>query len=124
MNPDLHMAEELKTTSKGNLFVVFGEPDIDILDEREIRSDDTKRHRLLVSSTPTTTRRASSSATPISWRQRPLSCHGEKRPTSSASADLPARHDSNCDRCRRSLRIQPSHWCRRLLSLSRLIPRP
>ncbi len=30
MNPDLHMAEELKTTSKGNLFVVFGEPDIDI----------------------------------------------------------------------------------------------
>lgn len=61
MNPDLHMAEDLKTTSKGNLFVVFGEPDIDILDEPEgmirvkvngidvfdpstgeIRSDDTK----------------------------------------------------------------------------------
>jgi adenine-specific DNA-methyltransferase len=33
MNPDLHMAGELKTTSKGNLFVVFGEPDIDILSE-------------------------------------------------------------------------------------------
>jgi adenine-specific DNA-methyltransferase len=31
MNADLHMAGELKTTSKGNLFVVFGEPDIDIL---------------------------------------------------------------------------------------------
>jgi adenine-specific DNA-methyltransferase len=30
MNPDLHMAEELKNTGKGNLFVVFGEPDIDI----------------------------------------------------------------------------------------------
>jgi hypothetical protein len=33
MNPDLHMAEELKNTGKGNLFVVFGEPDIDILDQ-------------------------------------------------------------------------------------------
>jgi adenine-specific DNA-methyltransferase len=61
MNPDLHMAEELKNTGKGNLFVVFGEPDIDLLEEKdgqirvkvngidvfdpatgEIRSDDTK----------------------------------------------------------------------------------
>ncbi len=32
MNPDLHMADELKNTGKGNLFVVFGEPDIDIDD--------------------------------------------------------------------------------------------
>jgi adenine-specific DNA-methyltransferase len=31
MNPDLHMADELKATGKGNLFVVFGEPDIDIV---------------------------------------------------------------------------------------------
>jgi adenine-specific DNA-methyltransferase len=31
MNPDLHMADELKNTGKGNLFVVFGEPDIDTL---------------------------------------------------------------------------------------------
>ena len=31
MNADLHMAGELKSTGKGNLFVVFGEPDIDIL---------------------------------------------------------------------------------------------
>ena len=30
MNPDLHMADELKNTGAGNLFVVFGEPDIDI----------------------------------------------------------------------------------------------
>jgi adenine-specific DNA-methyltransferase len=30
MNPDLHMAGELKNTGAGNLFVVFGEPDIDI----------------------------------------------------------------------------------------------
>ena len=30
MNADLHMAGELKNTGKGNLFVIFGEPDIDI----------------------------------------------------------------------------------------------
>ena len=30
MNADLHMAEDLTTTGKGNLFVVFGEPDIEI----------------------------------------------------------------------------------------------
>ncbi len=61
MNPELHMAGELKNTGKGNLFVVFGEPDIDLIDHGddtlsvkingvdvfdpntgEIRSDDTK----------------------------------------------------------------------------------
>ncbi len=31
MNADLHMADNLKNTGKGNLFVIFGEPDIDIL---------------------------------------------------------------------------------------------
>ena len=31
INADLHMAEDLKTTDKANLFVVFGEPDVDIL---------------------------------------------------------------------------------------------
>ena len=31
MNADLHMADELRNTGKGNLFVIFGEPDIDIL---------------------------------------------------------------------------------------------
>lgn len=30
MNPDLHMADALKTTGSGNLFVVFGEPDIEL----------------------------------------------------------------------------------------------
>lgn len=35
MNADLHMAEDLKNTGKGNLFVIFGEPDIDILDAAE-----------------------------------------------------------------------------------------
>lgn len=37
MNADLHMAEDLKNTGKGNLFVIFGEPDIDILDDAEGR---------------------------------------------------------------------------------------
>ncbi len=32
MNADLHMSDELKNTGKGNLFVIFGEPDIDVLD--------------------------------------------------------------------------------------------
>ena len=31
MNADLHMADDLKNTGKGNLFVIFGEPEIDIL---------------------------------------------------------------------------------------------
>ena len=35
MNADLHMAGELKNTGKGNLFVIFGEPDIDILEGRD-----------------------------------------------------------------------------------------
>lgn len=30
MNADLHMAEDLKNTGKGNLFVIFGEPDIEV----------------------------------------------------------------------------------------------
>jgi adenine-specific DNA-methyltransferase len=35
MNADLHMAEDLKNTGKGNLFVIFGEPDIDILPAKD-----------------------------------------------------------------------------------------
>ena len=35
MNADLHMADDLKNTGKGNLFVIFGEPDIDILDTED-----------------------------------------------------------------------------------------
>jgi adenine-specific DNA-methyltransferase len=30
INADLHMAEDLKNTGKGNLFVILGEPDIDL----------------------------------------------------------------------------------------------
>jgi adenine-specific DNA-methyltransferase len=37
MNADLHMAEDLKNTGKGNLFVIFGEPDIDLLPEKDGR---------------------------------------------------------------------------------------
>ena len=35
MNADLHMAGELKNTGNGNLFVIFGEPDIDVLDTED-----------------------------------------------------------------------------------------
>ena len=35
INADLHMADDLKNTGKGNLFVIFGEPDIDIRDAED-----------------------------------------------------------------------------------------
>ncbi|MGM4892060.1 site-specific DNA-methyltransferase [Tardiphaga sp. 839_C3_N1_4] len=35
MNADLHMAKDLKNTGKGNLFVIFGEPDIDLISEAD-----------------------------------------------------------------------------------------
>ena len=90
MNPDLHMAGELKNTGTGNLFVVFGEPDIEIVSvgtdqirvkikgvdvfkpqTGEIESGGRTRSHC-GSSTPTTTRKASSSATPISSAPRPI----------------------------------------------------
>ena len=37
MNADLHMAEDLKNTGKGNLFVIFGEPDIEIIRDEDGR---------------------------------------------------------------------------------------
>jgi adenine-specific DNA-methyltransferase len=33
INPDMHMSEELKNTGRGNMFVVFGEPDVETLDD-------------------------------------------------------------------------------------------
>ena len=67
MNADLHMASELRNTGSGNLFVIFGEPDIDVLNcddgqvqvrvngvdvfhpnTGEVRSDGPGGHRLLV----------------------------------------------------------------------------
>src|SRR6202040_2790643 len=35
MNADLHMSQDLKNTGKGNLFVIFGEPDITLLPEKD-----------------------------------------------------------------------------------------
>ena len=35
MNADLHMAADLKNTGKGNLFVIFGEPDVELLDAED-----------------------------------------------------------------------------------------
>lgn len=32
INPDMHMAGDLKNTGRGNMFVVFGEPDVEIID--------------------------------------------------------------------------------------------
>ena len=86
MNPDLAMGDELlKKTGAGNLFTVFGEPDIDIrpagdgqvvveVQRRRRLRPDHRRGALVIrpttspagSSTPTTTARASSSATPTS----------------------------------------------------------
>jgi adenine-specific DNA-methyltransferase len=33
INPDMHMSDELKNTGRGNMFVVFGEPDVEVIDE-------------------------------------------------------------------------------------------
>ena len=87
MNPDLAMGDELlKKTGAGNLFMVFGEPDLerrarcrtascsveirglDVYDPTtgEIRSSLHRRHRLLVHRHRLQRARASSSATPTS----------------------------------------------------------
>ena len=34
MNADLHTADDFKNTGKGNLFLIFGEPDIDLIREK------------------------------------------------------------------------------------------
>ena len=92
MNPDLAMGDELlKKTGAGNLFMVFGEPDVDI--KKQIRRPVRRRrskaltfttrrrarsgtHRPTTSpagsSTPTTTVRVSSCATPTSPARRAL----------------------------------------------------
>jgi adenine-specific DNA-methyltransferase len=45
MNPDLHMADDLKNTGRGNLFVVFGEPDLIV--ERVPEQPDHVRIRII-----------------------------------------------------------------------------
>ena len=37
MNAELHMGSDLKNTGKGNLFVIFGEPDLAILPKNDGR---------------------------------------------------------------------------------------
>jgi adenine-specific DNA-methyltransferase len=37
MNADLHMSDDLKNTGKGNLFVIFGEPDVELMPEKDGR---------------------------------------------------------------------------------------
>ena len=80
MNADLHMAQELKNTGKGNLFVIFGEPDIDILPAGgdaadggqlrvKIKAVDTSSTRTLVTSAATApTALLVGSSTPTTWR--------------------------------------------------------
>ena len=58
MNADLLMGEELKKTGAGNLFTVFGEPDIDIDARPTTASSSTSR-----ASTSTTRPPARSAAT-------------------------------------------------------------
>lgn len=41
MNADLHMGTDLKNTGKGNLFVIFGEPDIEIIPVTDKSGKDT-----------------------------------------------------------------------------------
>ena len=83
MNADLHMANDLKNTGAGNLFVIFGEPDIDLLDTGEGQvqlkingvdvfkparsSATTPTESSVGSSTPTTTKKAFLFVTPTSW---------------------------------------------------------
>ncbi len=43
MNADLHMANDLKNTGQGNLFVVFGEPDITVASEEWLVASEGKR---------------------------------------------------------------------------------
>ena len=45
VNADLHMADDLKNTGKGNLFVIFGEPDIDIF---PAEGEDTRESQIQV----------------------------------------------------------------------------
>ena len=91
MNADLHMADDLKNTGKGNLFVIFGEPDIDVLDvggdqfpgasERRRRVPPqlrrgaqrrTRRHRLLVCRYGLQSRELLRSPRIFLGRQRPI----------------------------------------------------
>jgi adenine-specific DNA-methyltransferase len=42
MNADLHMAQDLAATGAGNLFVIFGEPDVEVFPAPDVPSGNTK----------------------------------------------------------------------------------
>lgn len=46
INADLHMGSELKATGKGNLFVVFGEPDISIIEDIDSNGSKTEKIKI------------------------------------------------------------------------------
>lgn len=48
MNADLHMSEDLKNNGKGNLFIIFGEPDISLLPETDAKGRETGMLRVKV----------------------------------------------------------------------------
>ena len=105
MNADLVMGEELKKTGAGNLFTVFGEPDIEIKDEGdelrvilhgvdvydpntgEIRSNDTDQIALWMIDTAYNERVVLRPPLLLHWRPGPL------RP---AEAGAQGRHRRGC----------------------------
>ena len=114
MNADLHMADDLKNTGKGNLFVVFGEPDIDILDSgdgqiqvkvrrrgrvspqhRRNPQRQRRRHRLLVGRQRLQPREFLRSPRLLPGRQRPLQSaqdHPQGRNQPGSLGHAPQRH--------------------------------
>ena len=114
MNADLHMAEDLKNTGKGNLFVIFGEPDIDLLHEKdgklrvkvngvdvfhpqtgEVRQRRRRRHRLLVHRHRLQRRELLRPPRLLPRRERPLQRaedHAEGRDRRGSLGDAEQRH--------------------------------
>ena len=109
MNADLHMADDLKNTGQGHLFVIFGEPDIDLLPVEggqvqmqvngvdvfhpqtgEVRSDGADGIACWFLDTDDT-RRASSSATPMFWA-RTIRTRRSRPPSRPRSTTTPGRH--------------------------------
>ena len=111
MNADLHMADDLKNTGKGNLFVIFGEPDITLLPETdgklrvkvngvdvfkpqtgEVHQRQRRRHRLLVRRHRLQRGELLRPSRLFPWRQRSVQCaedHAEGRDRRGSMGDAP-----------------------------------